>query len=213
MAALALVMAQGNAGPCGARLKRRIAMLVVVAALIIASIVARHLRAASLKPHHKGPWIVNQSDSSRRLASSVRCKEGLAGKSTCIFYDTCVDLSRHHGGCCDSGRLLFAGDPSCITKGLAVQSGLRSRFKVETPQEDIHTNVLPGTWAFVGHYNDNNFGHVLGDEVWSAWQLLTAWNMEDFAARLVRFSFDCHFFNGWIQMVLRNFSVWCTASM
>lgn len=69
-------------------------------------------------------------------------------------------------------------------RGLGVQAGSRSKFTVETLADDIHATVLPGLWAFQGHYTQHNFGHVLGDEVWSAWQLLTAWNMEGDAARL-----------------------------
>tara|TARA_B100001027_G_C16261969_1_gene329954 strand:- start:689 stop:1765 length:1077 start_codon:yes stop_codon:yes gene_type:complete len=48
--------------------------------------------------------------------------------------------------------------------------------KWENEFKDIH--VEKGTWVLIGGYVVNNAGHVLGDEVYAAWQALSVFNLE-----------------------------------
>ena len=103
-------------------------------------------------------------------ATTTRCARSGA-EGSCVFFHAILDVRGN------TPEIHVQGKANAPALGL--HAGGANMVPI-TVKEDMPTctGVDYGMLAIVGQYEHGNHGHVLGDEVWAAWQALVLWGFE-----------------------------------
>jgi len=149
---------------------------IILVGMFIISPRRRSARGTSSLPRRAS---TRSSSVTRDLSGSPRRPSTRSSNYTCFDEESNYPLCMLHNVCND-------GKGSWVMYGLHFNFNLISDERCDNPKSRQHfkftdlpgsdISFQPGVTIFHSPYYDQNFGHVLGDDIWSIWQALYFFN-------------------------------------